>query len=76
MPDGTCETASTPFSRSLASSGKSFSHSFLVRSSDRQERLVAFVRRVVLLDEFADVDVVLPPPGVTRARRLLSASFP
>ena len=60
MPDGTCDTSRTPFSRSspgaaaVAARGRSCARSGL------QELAVPFVRGVVALDEFANVDATLP----------------
>ena len=76
---GIWEMSSTPFFRSSTNSSFSVSQIFFVRvGRRRQERLVAVVRLVVLLDEVADVDLLLPearPESLPRRQSLASVVF-
>ena len=72
---GICETSSTPFLRSSMNS--SFKRAQIVLRAlgrRREERLVAVVRRVVLLDEVPDVDLFLPESRCEILPRLESLS--
>ncbi len=75
MELGICEMSSTPFLRSSTNSVVSvFQMRCRARRGGRQEGLVAVVRLVVLLDEVANVDLLLPearPEAVPRRRRLV-----
>jgi hypothetical protein len=72
MPDGTCDTSSTPLRRSSSIHRQQLLPQRL-RSLGGigQEGAVAFVGFVVALDEVAHVDAFLPRTGIEPAPRAL-----